>query len=122
MLGQVQAEHTPPTARRRLVAVKGDFNTRAVRTRRSTAARQVHSSETPVGRTFSLREAKGNNNEYRGVAVKALADPALQDVPPPPYALRAALKGAPLVDRQSGHGALNACRLLRWISPLPVSA
>jgi branched-chain amino acid transport system substrate-binding protein len=66
-----------------LNAVKGDLSKRDALT---TAMRKV-TVDSPRGKfTISpagnpvqdiyLREVKGNNNEYRGVAVKALADPA----------------------------------------------
>ena len=66
-----------------LTAVKGDLTKRDALT---TAMHKV-TVDSPRGKfTISpagnpvqdiyLREAKGNNNEYRGVAVKALADPA----------------------------------------------
>jgi branched-chain amino acid transport system substrate-binding protein len=66
-----------------LNAVKGDLSKRDA----MTAAMHKVAVDSPRGKfTISaagnpvqdiyLREAKGNNNEYRGVAVKALADPA----------------------------------------------
>ena len=65
-----------------LAAVKGDFAKREP----MLAAMKKASIDSPRGKfTLSpqhnpvqdifLREAKGTNNEYRGVAVKALADP-----------------------------------------------
>ena len=66
-----------------LTAVKGDLGKRDV----LTAAMRKVTVDSPRGKfTISpagnpvqdiyLREAKGNNNEYRSIAVKALADPA----------------------------------------------
>jgi branched-chain amino acid transport system substrate-binding protein len=45
--------------------------------RRRQPARQVHdlAAGNPVQDMY-LREVKGNNNEFRSIAVKALADPA----------------------------------------------
>ncbi|HKX43605.1 MAG TPA: ABC transporter substrate-binding protein [Burkholderiaceae bacterium] len=66
-----------------LAAVKGDITKRDA----LTAAMRKVTVDSPRGKftispagnpvqDFYLREAKGNNNEYRSVAVKALADPA----------------------------------------------
>ena len=65
-----------------LVAVKGDFSKRAAMLAAISKATidsprgkfKLSASNNPVQDMF-VREAVGNNNEYKGIAVKALADP-----------------------------------------------
>ena len=65
-----------------LVAVKGDFSKRAAMLTAMSKATidsprgkfKLSASNNPVQDMF-IREAVGNNNEYKGIAVKALADP-----------------------------------------------
>ena len=65
-----------------LVAVKGDFSKRAAMLAAMSKATidsprgkfKLSASNNPVQDMF-IREAVGNNNEYKGIAVKALADP-----------------------------------------------
>ena len=65
-----------------LVAVKGDFSKRAAMLAAMSKATidsprgkfKLSASNNPVQDMF-IREAVGNNNEFKGIAVKALADP-----------------------------------------------